>query len=253
MSESIDYDRVATAYESRYERNDYSGVEQALTGFVQRRPETGGQCVLEVGSGTGHWLEFLRGTRRQLIGVDLSHRMLQVAQERLGGGRLVRARAERLPIESSSVDQIFCINALHHFSDVPAFFSEVRRVLRQGGGLLIVGLDPHTVRDQWWIYDCFPTVLPLDRKRYLPAERIRELMARAGLSQCETHEVQHRPARLTVSEAERRGFLNRTSTSQLMMISEAEYDEGMRRLKRDPNRVVQSDLRIYGTTGWLTE
>jgi len=250
MPESINYDRVATAYESRYDRNDYSGVERALTDFVHPSSEATRQCILEAGSGTGHWLAFLRAAKRTMVGVDLSHGMLQVAHGRLIDGRLVRARAEQLPIQSTSVDRIFSINALHHFSDVPAFFSEVRRVLRQGGGLLVVGLDPHNGRDQWWIYESFPTVLLEDRKRYLPTATIRDLMEHAGLSRCETHEVQHRPVRLTVSEAERRGFLNRTSGSQLMMIAQAEYDEGIRQLKDDPDRVLLSDLRIYGTTGW---
>ena len=251
MTGSIDYDRIAATYEGRYERNDYSGVERALTTFVQRPSDASRQSVLEVGSGTGHWLALLRATERTVVGVDPSEGMLQVAQKRLAGGYLVRARAERLPIRSTSVDRVFCINALHHFADVSAFVSEVRRLLRDGGGLLVVGLDPHTGRDHWWIYDCFPATLLADRKRYLPAARIRELMERAGLSRCETHEVQHLPARLTVSEAERRGFLDRASTSQLMMISQAEYEEGMRQLKADPDRVLQSDLRIYGTTGWV--
>lgn len=251
MPEPINYDGVATAYESRYERNDYTDVERALTDFVQHPTQGRRQYVVEIGSGTGHWLALLRATDRALVGVDLSQRMLQVAQARLTGGWLVRARAEELPIQSKSVDRIFCINALHHFSDVPAFFSEVRRVLRQHGGLLVVGLDPHNGRDRWWIYDCFPNALIVDRRRYLPTATIRELMNRCGLSRSESHEVQHRPAQLTVSEAERRGFLNRTSTSQLMTISQAEYDEGIKRLKDDPARVLESDLRIYGTTGWL--
>lgn len=251
MPESINYDGVAAVYESRYERNDYTGVERALTGFVQRSSAAGRQTILEVGSGTGHWLAFLHATDRTLIGVDPSHGMLQVAQARRTPGCLVRARAEELPIQSKSVDRIFCINALHHFSDVPAFFSEVRRVLRQHGGLLVVGLDPHNGHDRWWIYDYFPTVLLTDRQRYLPTATIRELMTHCGLSRSETHEVQHRPAQFTVSEGERRGFLNRTSTSQLMTISQAECDEGMKRLKDDPERVLQSDLRIYGTAGWL--
>ena len=169
MPEPINYDPVASVYESRYERNDYSGVERALTEFVQRPTHAGCQCVVEAGTGTGHWLTFLRATDRMLIGVDPSHRMLQVAQARLTGGCLVRARAEQLPIQSNSVDRIFCINALHHFSDVAAFFSEVRRVLRQRGGLLVVGLDPHNGRDRWWIYDCFPNALLADRSVRVPS------------------------------------------------------------------------------------
>ena len=250
MTESINYDEVAASYDGRYERNDYTGVEQALTAFVQRPSAAARQRIVEVGSGTGHWLAYLDGTDRQLIGIDSSPGMLEVARRRLPAACLVRGRAEELPIQSKSVDRTFCVNALHHFPDPAAFFSEVRRILSDGGGLLVIGLDPHNGDDRWWIYDCFPTVLDQDRRRYVPTDKIRELMMRSGLSRCETRVVQHRPATLTVSEAERRGFLNRTSTSQLMVIPQAEYDLGIRRLKGERDKVLRSDLRIYGTTGW---
>jgi hypothetical protein len=60
---------------------------------------------------------------------------------------------------------------------------------------------------------------------------------------------------MTVSDAEGRGFLDRASTSQLMVISRAEYEQGVARI-RSENRgsggttVLQSDLRVYGTTVW---
>ena len=34
MSERVDHDRIAAFYGTRYERNDYAGVEQALAAFV---------------------------------------------------------------------------------------------------------------------------------------------------------------------------------------------------------------------------
>jgi hypothetical protein len=124
-------------------------------------------------------------------------------------------------------------------------------VLVSGGRLLRIGLDPHAGRDRWWIYDYFPTALVEDRRRYLPTARIRELMQAAGFSACETLEVQHVPAQMTVSEAERRGFLDRTSTSQLMVISEAEYEAGMGRIRAaGAEAILWSDLRVRGTTGW---
>ena len=80
-------------------------------------------------------------------------------------------------------------------------------------------------------------------------------MAAVGFTRCETREVQHIPVQISVSEAARRGFLDRTSTSQLMVISEAEYEEGMKRIgDADADAggatVLRSDLRVYGTTGW---
>ena len=62
---------------------------------------------------------------------------------------------------------------------------------------------------------------------------------------------------MTVSEASSGGFMDRTSTSQLMVISESEYEAGVTGIHEDVAatggvKMLRSNLRIYGTTGWAT-
>lgn len=254
MSQRVDYDRIADVYESRYLRNDYSGVEQALAAFVAV-PRLDGQLILEVGCGAGHWLRWLGQADVTVFGLDPSAGMLKAARAATGSRHLIRGRAEALPFVSTSCRRLFCVNALHHFEDPGAFFREARRVLTAGGGLMTIGLDPHTGQDEWWIHEYFPQALIADRKRYLPAARIRELMTTSGFVTCETRIVQHMPRELTVREATAGGFINRTSTSQLMVISESEYEAGVRRIHEadaasNGATILRSNLRLYGTTGW---
>ena len=254
MSQRVDYDRVADLYERRYLRNDYSGVEQALAVFVaEARVER--QRVLEVGCGAGHWLRWLSEANLNMVGLDPAAGMLKVARSAGGSYRLIRGRAEAVPCVSGSCSRVFCVNALHHFEDPAEFFCEARRVLTTGGGLMTVGLDPHTGHDEWWIYEYFPDALIADRQRYLPAGRIRDLMTTAGFGACETRIVQHKPRELTVTDAIAGGFMDRTSTSQLMVIPEAEYNAGVRRIHEADaasggRTLLRSNLRLYGTTGW---
>jgi SAM-dependent methyltransferase len=254
MTQRVDYDHVAAVYESRYQRNTYTGVEQALDAFVEGSLAARLR-VLEIGSGTGHWVRRLRQSQLIAFGLDPAAGMLEIARDSLPGC-LIRARAEALPCISASCDRLFCVNALHHVSDPAGFFVEARRVLRSGGGLLTAGLDPHNGQDQWWVYDYFPEALTQDRKRYLPTGRIRELMETAGFSRCETRMIQHLPREMTVSEARSAGFLARTSTSQLMVITDAEYEAGLRRIDAaettgEASKILRSDLRLYATIGWV--
>ena len=124
--------------------------------------------------------------------------------------------------------------------------------------MLTVGLDPHVGADQWWIYDYFPEALVADRRRYRSAKDIRALMEAAGFSRCETVEIQRLPRQLTVDEAVHAGFLKRTHTSQLMVISQEEYEAGLNRIlavgANPPGAtILRADLRLYGTIGWAAQ
>lgn len=255
MPTRVDYDSVADDFADRYRRNNYSGVIQAITEFSATPKSSHPMRGLEVGCGTGFWLETLHGTGCRVVGIDPSGGMLRVARANAPSALLARAQAEALPFESNTFDRLFCINALHHFSNPAEFVAEASRVLRPGGAILTVGLDPHTGTDRWWIYEYFPEAHAADLRRYLPAHAIRDRMEAAGFERCETRELQHLPRELPVVEAEREGFLARTSTSQLMVITDQEYEAGLGRIRRaaadaPEELVLRSDLRLYGTLAW---
>jgi SAM-dependent methyltransferase len=249
-----DYDQISQTFDRRYERNPYAGVERALRQFIGSQP---GLHVLEAGCGTGHWLEKLRGPGVHLTGLDYSAGMLAHARKRLPGTRLIRARAEKLPLPDQAFDRVFCVNAIHHFTDKSAFLADVRRVLQPGGRLWSVGLDPHSGRDQWFVYEYFPESLAIDRQRYLSSEALREQMTGAGFRDCVTEEVEQWSIRLPARELIEQGRLDKASTSQLSVLTDAEYRQGAQRIQDDMLRMEQGGqtlfltvaLCLYGTSG----
>jgi ubiquinone/menaquinone biosynthesis C-methylase UbiE len=243
MTNPVNYDAVAPAYDRRYERNRFDGVTAILQRFIG---EPARVDAAEVGCGTGHWLAGIQGRVRTAAGLDLSAGMLQRARTAAPSARVVRGRAESLPWASARFDRLFCINALHHFENADAFMSEAHRVLRPGGAIMIVGLDPHTGLDRWWIYDCFPSALTADRARYLSSGSIRARLEAAGFADAVTEVAQHIPAALPFDRAVERGVVDRRATSQLMVISDAEYEAGMRRLTAE-RPILHADLRLYAT------
>ena len=249
---AVDYDAIAASYDRRYEVNDYSQVQAALLDFVANIPNG---RALEVGCGTGHWLRVLGDAVVRVAGVDPSSKMLQYARSRAPAGVLVRAGAERLPWRNAAFERLYCVNALHHFGDKPAFIDEARRVLAPGGRLLTIGLDPHIGTDRWYIYDYFTPVLEIDRRRYPSTQRLREWLRDAGFIDVHTRDVQHLPTRLSAGAALDDGRLARHMTSQLAVLSEAQYQAGLQRIRADVREAeargetlwLTADLRLYGT------
>lgn len=241
----VDYDCIAESYDKRYERNRYGEIRDALIRFVGDADN-----VIEVGCGTGHWLGELRGGPQTVVGIDPSWAMLCTAARNAPDGLLIRGTASALPIARDSAARLFCINAFHHFPDKPAFVAEARRVLRKQGAIMLVGLDPHTGIDQWWVYDYFPSALPIDLTRYSSTAIIRDMLVDAGFTSIETSVAQHFPAEIPFDKALERGYLDRQSTSQLVVLPDDEYQSGMERLKAE-RPMIRADLRVYSTVGTL--
>ncbi len=249
---AVDYDAVAPSFDRRYVRSTWQGVERTLDAFVAGPPRD----VLEVGCGTGHWLERVARQGHRVVGIDASRGMLARARAAVVPAGLVHARAEALPCGAARFDRLVCVNAFHHFRDAGAFLREARRVLRPGGGLLTIGLDPHTGKDRWWIYERFEGALEIDRLRYRPTPEIREALHAAGFRDARTEVAQHRPARRTFAELEAEGRLDRNATSQLTVLPEPVYAEGIARLRAEAlaaeragrELVLSADLRLYATT-----
>jgi ubiquinone/menaquinone biosynthesis C-methylase UbiE len=248
-----DYDRVANRFDKRYALYAYDGVRDTLLNFLGPTPV----AALEVGCGTGHWLDVVGRRASILAGVEPSSAMLERARIATQRARLVRARAEDLPWRDGTFDRIFCVNALHHFSDRDRFFAEARRILRPGGGLLTIGKDPHGERDEWWVYQYFEETRALDRARFAPVRTLRGEMTRAGFAWSESLEADHIEAVHRASDALADGVVDPAFTSQLSVLSEEEFNRGVARIREadaaaDGELNLVADFRLYATIGWVT-
>jgi ubiquinone/menaquinone biosynthesis C-methylase UbiE len=251
---SVKYDPLASVYDRRYDENDYSGIQQSLFEFLGEKSNS----ALEVGCGTGHWITLLEQSNFKIVGLEPSRKMLEIAGHKSPKSILVQGRAEALPYCEGSFDRIFCINSFHHFHDPNQFMVEAHRVLKKDGGVTIVGLDPHTGLDHWWIYDYFPQVAEIDNKRCSPTQKIRDMMNKNGFTECSTIEAQHLQIYLPARYALESGRLAKSSTSQLSLLSEEEYNRGIEQIQSDIQSLeakgdtlnIGLDLRLYATNGW---
>lgn len=130
-------------------RSEYFGeeVRQAAITRAYLRPE---MIVVDVGAGTGFMAAGLAPLTRQVIAIDASPEMLEVARQNLRSFDNVafhQADGLSLPLPDVSVDAVFANMYLHHCPNPLAAMREMARVLRPGGRLVLTDLDAHS--HQW--------------------------------------------------------------------------------------------------------
>ena len=116
--------------------------------YAQALAAAGGRRALELGCGSGVFLERTVTTGAAIVAIDLSLDLIAQAREKLGGrGRawLCCANAERLPFPHAAFDLVYGSSILHHLN-LPAALRELHRVLRPGG--LLVFAEPNLLNPQ---------------------------------------------------------------------------------------------------------
>lgn len=101
-----------------------------------------GSTVLDIGTGTGVFLPFLRqriGSEGKILALDIAEEMLHRAQTKAFDGVVayLNADAAHIPLPESSVDSVVCYSSFPHFQDKAGALAEMYRVLRNGGSLHI--------------------------------------------------------------------------------------------------------------------
>ena len=106
----------------------------------------GTEVIGDLGCGTGHLTRLLAPFARRVVAIDRSPAMLQVARRRLRDCENAEVRQgdlNALPIESGKLNLAILSLVLHYVVDLDRALSEVHRVLRPGGRILILEMQEH--------------------------------------------------------------------------------------------------------------
>jgi ubiquinone/menaquinone biosynthesis C-methylase UbiE len=105
-----------------------------LVRFVAALPEA--EHVLDLGCGDGRLTAKLKAGN--VTAADVSEVALRRAERRVPEAEIARVPVDgRLPFVDSEFELVVCIETIEHVRDVQLFLSEIRRVLRPGGGLAL--------------------------------------------------------------------------------------------------------------------
>ncbi len=145
MTQSV-YDSVAVEYDSQTLQVPYFAHLNTRYKEILREncPRLHLSPILDLGCGTGLYVEIICEGTTNYIGIDLSEEMLSKARlksariGRMASASFLRAEATFLPFKAETVSGLVSIGmVLPHLSSYEQGLTEISRVLRRGGVFLI--------------------------------------------------------------------------------------------------------------------
>lgn len=98
--------------------------------------------TLDASCGTGRYAAFLHSLGYSVTGVDLSSEMLEKAKVRNRDINFIQGDLSALPFDGSEFDLTICALAIAHYPDIIKIVSELKRVTRPGGNVIISDIHP---------------------------------------------------------------------------------------------------------------
>lgn len=188
MSNYENYSATAT----NYDRTRFANGYELILGMATAYGISGAGVLLDAGCGTGNYTAALAPFFARLEAVDMNSGMLGVARQKIAEldsadkVQFHQAQIGDLPLSAGSVDIAMLNQVLHHLPVEPNWsahagvFTELGRVLRQGGLLSINTCSLEQLQDGYWSYALIPDAVAAMQRRHLPLDVLESLLAKTG-------------------------------------------------------------------------
>jgi len=141
VQNDLQWERHAAWWQREFSDGADPEYEDQILPLVARHVQ-GARRVLDVGCGEGQVARRIAGTGAEVVGVDPTAAQVEMARQRAGGPRYVRAGAEALPCRDGSFDTVVVCLALEHVDAFETAIDEVARVLEPGGRFILLLCHP---------------------------------------------------------------------------------------------------------------
>jgi ABC-2 type transport system ATP-binding protein len=137
-NKEVYWSQFSSGYE---EKQSYVTGQEVITATkVELWKEQDLGSVLELGCGTGLYTEILQKVAKNILATDLSDEMIEAATQKRGSLENVtfmKADALNLPFDQNRFDTVFMANFIHIIGDPEQVIKESRRVVKEGGRIII--------------------------------------------------------------------------------------------------------------------
>lgn len=143
--------------------------------------------VLDVGCGPGIMTAALAYDAKEIVAFDITPEMISRARQRCETEGLTNVQfqvgqAEKLPFEDASFNVIVTRLTFHHFSDPAIVLSEMKRVIKPGGTIIIADIISSEIPEESELHNALEILRDPSHIRMIPRSEFKELIESAKLN-----------------------------------------------------------------------
>ncbi len=183
----VKYDKIGIDYNLTRKADKY--LTEQLLYYLQ--PTKDGK-YLDIGCGTGNYTSELQKNGFDLIGIDPSELMLEKAKLKNHKIHWKIGSAENTGLPENSVDGIIGSLTIHHWTDLKIGFSELNKVLKPNGRIVIFTSTPEQMKG-YWLNHYFPKMLSDSIIQMPTLKRLKKAMKDSGIEFLETQKYFIKP------------------------------------------------------------
>ncbi|MBI1307358.1 MAG: methyltransferase domain-containing protein [Bacteroidetes bacterium] len=182
----IKYDRIGDDYNNTRKADPY--LTSRLLEMLDPDSE---MKYADIGCGTGNYTIAIKNSGINIVGIDPSEKMLNIARQRNPDIQWISGTSEHTGLTDESIDGIICTLTLHHWPDLDSGFQELNRVLCAGGRIVIFTSTPEQM-EGYWLKHFFPKMLDASIQQMPSLVRVSDALERNGfeITQTEKYFVQ---------------------------------------------------------------
>lgn len=165
--------------------DNYNATRKAdpfITGKILEHlfPKSDG-IYLDIGCGTGNYTNEFQKSGYSFIGIDPSSKMIEVAKQRNQHIDWSIGTAENTGLQADEVNGIVGTLTIHHWTGLEKGFSELYRVLKPKGRIVIFTSTPKQMKG-YWLNHYFPKMLEDSIIQMPNFQRVENAMHNCGFS-----------------------------------------------------------------------
>jgi ubiquinone/menaquinone biosynthesis C-methylase UbiE len=170
------YDKIGKGYNTTRRADPY--ITERI--FTLLNAATDG-LYIDVGCGTGNYLNALCQKGLQFYGVEPSAIMLNEAKAKGNNAVFIQSKIEELSLPDSTFDGAVAIFTIHHWDNKIAGLKQISRILKPGARLVMLSFTPEQLLG-YWLCHYFPKTMENSCKVVSSSNDMKELFLQCGFS-----------------------------------------------------------------------